>query len=68
METYIKDMSSDANKVLDEVESLLKDMENDFNQDATVKKRISEIRQNSSIGKNEEELNAYLKKRGVKID
>jgi len=33
-----------------------------------VKKRIAEIKANPSIGRSEEELDEYLKRRGVKID
>tara|TARA_Y100000310_G_scaffold232975_1_gene235810 strand:- start:1545 stop:1760 length:216 start_codon:yes stop_codon:yes gene_type:complete len=37
-------------------------------QDQIAKKRMNEIDADPSIGKSEKELNAYLKKRGVKLD
>ena len=56
------------NKVLTDVENLIEDVADLFDQDVIVKKRIAEIEANPSIGKSEKELDDYLKKRGVKID
>ena len=55
-------------KVLADVETLVEDVTSLVNQDDVVKKRIAEIKANPSIGKSEEELDEYLKRRGVKID
>ena len=56
------------NKVLSDVEALIEDVSSLFDQDEIAKKRIDEIKANPSIGKSEKELDAYLKKRGVKFD
>jgi len=56
------------NKVLADVENLIEDVADLFDQDEIVKKRIADIEANPSIGKSEKELNDYLKKKGVKID
>ena len=56
------------NKVLSDVEALIEDVSSLFDQDEIAKKRIAEIKANPSIGKSEKELDAYLKKRGVKVD
>ena len=56
------------NKVLSDVETLIEDVSSLFDQDEIARKRIAEIKANSSIGKSEKELDAYLKKRGVKVD
>ena len=37
-------------------------------QDEVAKKRLSEVKANPSIGKSEQELDDYLKKRGVNVD
>ncbi|MBU4266917.1 MAG: hypothetical protein L6243_03770 [Candidatus Altiarchaeales archaeon] len=55
-------------KVLADVETLVEDVTSLVNQDDVVKKRIAEIKANPSIGRSEEELDEYLKRRGVKID
>lgn len=55
-------------KVLADVEVLVEDVTALINQDDIVRQRIAEIKANPSIGKTEEELDEYLKKRGVKID
>ncbi|MBI2139042.1 hypothetical protein HYU13_05615 [Candidatus Woesearchaeota archaeon] len=55
-------------KVLKDVELLITDVANLVDQDTLARKRIADIEANPSIGKTEEELDAYLKKRGVKVD
>ena len=60
--------SEKLDKVLGDVECLLEDVSSLLNQDEIVKKRLSEIKADPSIGKSELELHLYLKKRGVKID
>lgn len=56
------------NKVLADVEALIEDVSDLFDQDEIAKKRIMDIEENPSIGKSEQELDDYLKQRGVKID
>ncbi len=56
------------NKVIADVENLIEDIAELFDQDETAKKRLAEIKANPSIGKSEKELDDYLKKRGVKVD
>ena len=56
------------NKVLADVENLIEDVSSLLDQDEIAKKRMAEIKTNPSIGKSENELDDYLKKRGVKID
>jgi hypothetical protein len=51
------------NKVPADVENLVEDVVDIFNQDEIAKKRIVEIEANPSIGKSEKELDEYLKKR-----
>jgi len=53
------------NKVLVDVEVLIEDVASLLNQDEIAKKRLIEIKKNPSIALSEEELNNYLKKRGV---
>ena len=53
-------------KVLTDMEVLINDVASLFDQDKTVKKRIADIKSNPSIGRSEEELNKYLKNRGIK--
>ena len=53
------------NKVLVDVEILIEDVASLLNQDEIAKKRLIEIKKNPSIALSEEELNNYLKKRGV---
>ena len=55
-------------KVLTDFEVLLEDVTALVNRDDIVKQRISDVKSNPSIGASEKELDAYLKKRGVKID
>ncbi len=56
------------NKVIADVESLIEDVAELFDQDETAKKRLVELKANPSIGKSEKELDDYLRKRGVKVD
>ena len=56
------------NKVMADVENLIEDVADLFSQDEIAKKRIADIEANPSIGKSEEELDEYLRKRGIKID
>lgn len=56
------------NKVLADVEMLITDVSSLFEEEEIVKKRLKEIKNNPSIGKSEEEVNTYLKARGVKVD
>ena len=56
------------NKVITDVENLIEDVAELFDQDETAKKRLAEMKANPSIGKSEKELDDYLKKRGVKVD
>jgi hypothetical protein len=55
------------NKVLADVETLIEDVASLVNQDDVAKKRLNEIQVDPSIGKSEQELDDYLKKRGVEI-
>jgi len=55
------------NKVLADVENLIEDVTDLFDQDKVVKERIADIEADPSIGKSEKELDSYLKKRGVQI-
>jgi len=52
--------------VLSDFEVLLEDVTALVHRDDIVKQRIAEIEANSSIGRTEEELDEYLKRRGVK--
>ncbi len=56
------------NKVIHDVEVLIEDVSELIDQDKIVEKRLEDIRQNPSIGKSEQELDTYLKKRGVKVE
>jgi len=56
------------NKVLMDVEVLIGDVALLINQDEIVKKRLSDIKNDPSKSVSEEELNSYLKKRGVEIE
>ena len=55
-------------KVIADVENLIEDVAELFDQDEIIKKRIADIKANPPIGKSEKELDDYLKKRGVKVD
>ena len=55
-------------KVIADVEHLIEDVVALLDQDAVARTRMAEIKSNSSIGKSEDELDKYLKKRGVLSD
>ena len=55
------------NKLMADVEALIEDASSLFDQDEIAKQRMKELKENPSIGKSENELDAYLKKRGVQI-
>ena len=55
------------NKVLADVENLIADVTDLFDQDKIVKERIADIEADPSIGKTEKELDSYLKRRGAQI-
>jgi hypothetical protein len=55
-------------KVLSDFEVLLEDVTELINRDDVVRQRIADIKVDPSIGKREEELDAYLRKRGIKVD
>ncbi len=54
-------------RVLLDVEMLIKDVSSLLNQEEIAKERIADIEEDPSMGLNEEELDNYLKKRGIKI-
>ncbi|MBS3066351.1 hypothetical protein J4205_00875 [Candidatus Pacearchaeota archaeon] len=56
------------NKVLMDVEVLIGDVALLINQDETAKKRLLDVKNDPSKSVSEEELNSYLKKRGVEIE
>ena len=56
------------NKVLMDVEVLIGDVALLMDQDEIAKKRLSDVKNNSSKSVSEEELNVYLKKRGVEVE
>ncbi|MBI2575376.1 hypothetical protein HYV82_05825 [Candidatus Woesearchaeota archaeon] len=55
-------------KILSDVETLIEDVTVIVEQDAIAKKRLAEVKANPLIGKSENELNDYLKKRGVQVE
>jgi hypothetical protein len=55
-------------KVLTDFEVLLEDVTELVNHDDLVRQRIADVKTNPSIGKTEEDLDSYLKKRGIKVD
>lgn len=55
-------------KVLSDVENLVEDVEAMIDQDSTARKRLEELKKDPSIAVSEEEIDSYLKKRGVKVD
>ena len=59
---------SDFNKILNTAEILINEVEEALSQEDIIKKRIEEIKTGKIKGKTEEELDEYLKKRGVKIE
>ncbi|HLC56210.1 MAG TPA: hypothetical protein VJJ23_03165 [Candidatus Nanoarchaeia archaeon] len=54
------------NKILSDVETLIDDVE--IALDEKIQQRIFDIESRKTNGKTEEDLNNYLKKRGVKIE
>jgi formate-dependent nitrite reductase cytochrome c552 subunit len=56
------------NKVISDVEILIEDVVSLVDQDNVVKHRLAEVKENPSIGKSEEELDDYLRMRGVEIE
>ncbi len=46
---------------------LLQDIDETLKQEAIIQRRIKDIQMNPSIGKSEEELDNYLRQRGVKV-
>mgnify|MGYP001603799261 FL=1 len=67
MET-VQIKKSDFSKILSTAEILIDEVEQAFSQDEVVMKRIKDIKTGNVKGKTEQELNDYLKKRGVKIE
>jgi len=59
---------SDFNKILNTAEILINEVEQALSQEDIIKKRIEEIKTGKVKGKTEEELDEYLKERGVKIE
>ena len=59
---------SDFNKILNTAEILINEVEEALSQEDIIKKRIEEIKTGKIKGRTEEELDEYLKKRGVKIE
>jgi hypothetical protein len=55
-------------KVLSDFEVLLEDVTELINRDDVVRQRVCDIKSDPSIGRTEEELDSYLKKRGIKVD
>ena len=55
-------------KILTDVETLIEDVASLLDQDEIAKKKLAELKADSSLEKNEKYLNDYLKRRGVKID
>ena len=55
-------------KVIADVEALIEDVSSLFDQDGLAKQRMKEIKANPSVGKSEKDLDAYLRKRGVKVE
>lgn len=58
---------SDFNKIIGTAEVLINEVEHALSQDELVKKRIEDIKTNGIRGRTEDELDDYLKNRGVKI-
>ena len=54
-------------KILEDIDLLVGDIE-ELSQDEIVQTRIADIEANPSLGKSEQELDEYLKKRGVRMN
>lgn len=59
---------TDFHQILQAAEMLLDKMEHALSQDEIAKRRMLDVRTGKIRGGTEEELHAYLKKRGVKIE
>ncbi len=55
-------------KILSDVEVLLQDVGEIIDQDAIATERLAQVISHPEIGKSEQELDDYLRNRGVKID
>ena len=66
MET-IQVNKTDFNKILNTAEILIEEVEQVLSQDEVAKKRTEDIKAGRVKGRTEEDLDNYLKKRGVKI-
>ena len=66
MET-IQVKKSDFNKILETAEVLISEVEQALSQEDIVRSRIEDIKTGRIRGKSEQELDEYLRKRGVKI-
>ncbi|MBI3051835.1 hypothetical protein HYY74_05255 [Candidatus Woesearchaeota archaeon] len=58
---------SDFSKILETAELLISEVEQALSQDDIVKARMGDIKAGRVNGKSEQELDEYLKRRGVKI-
>lgn len=58
---------SDFSKILETAELLISEVEQALSQDDIVKARVGDIKAGRVNGKSEQELDEYLKRRGVKI-
>jgi len=59
---------SDLSRILETAEVLVDEVEQILSQDEIAKRRIEDIKTGKIKGKTENDLDDYLKKRGVKID
>lgn len=64
----IRIRKSDFKKILGTAETLLDEIEEALSTEQIIEKRIEDIESGRTEGKTEQELDEYLKKRGVKID
>lgn len=54
-------------KILSDIDLLISDIE-EISQDEIVQQRMADIKANPSLERSEQELDEYLKKRGVKVN
>lgn len=54
-------------KILTDIDILISDIE-EVSQDEIVQQRIADVEADPSLGKSEQELDDYLKKRGVRVN
>ncbi|PIN76059.1 hypothetical protein COV18_01395 [Candidatus Woesearchaeota archaeon CG10_big_fil_rev_8_21_14_0_10_37_12] len=66
--TTITIQKEKLSKVLEDVEVLIQDVSELVDQNMLVKQRIANIQKSPEAYKTEEELDTYLKKRGVNIE